>query len=476
MSAAPDLLAPDLLVIGAGPAGLAAAATAAEQGLHVLLVDEQAAPGGQYWRGVEAAPAALTAVLGRDYAAGRTAIERLRRSGAAHAPATTVWHLGRGSAGLEVGLASGTRAQLVSPKAVLVASGALERPFPVPGWELPGVMGAGAAQALLKTSGTAAEGAVFAGTGPLLYLVAAQYLAAGVRVRALLDTTPAGALTQALPHLPRALRRSAMLLEGAGWLAAIARRTRVVRGVEALRIEGTAHAEAIVWQTRHTEGRIESPHIFLHQGVVPQTNLSMAAGLTHDWHEGQQAWHPRTDPWGAASVPGLFVAGDGAGIDGAAAATASGTLAALEICHQAGRLDRSARDAAARPHRQALKRERALRPFLDALHRPAPQFLVPRAPETLVCRCEAITRGALEGALALGLDGPNQLKSFSRAGMGPCQARLCGLTLQGLIAERSGRSMAEVGYLRLRPPVKPLTVEMLADLEIAPALEDTDAL
>ncbi|MEO1469064.1 MAG: FAD-dependent oxidoreductase, partial [Pseudomonadota bacterium] len=139
---------PDLLVIGAGPAGLAAAATAAGQGARVTLVDANAAPGGQVWRAVESASPRLAALLGPDYAEGAAAVARLRASGAEVLQATTVWHLAAGEAAdprPEVGLIAGGRARLLRPARVLVATGAVERPMPVPGWTLPGVMTAGGA-------------------------------------------------------------------------------------------------------------------------------------------------------------------------------------------------------------------------------------------------------------------------------------------------------------------------------------------
>lgn len=459
---------PDILVIGAGPAGMAAVVTAAEAGAGVMLVDEQPAPGGQVWRGIEAASPRLGTILGADYAAGARATARLRACGAAFLPGATVWHLG---AGPEVGIVAAGRARLLRPRHVLVATGAIERPFPVPGWTLPGVMSAGAAQGLLKSAAAGAEGAVFAGCGPLLYLVAAQYLAAGLRIAAILDTADPAGWRRALPHLPGVISRSDMLLKGWRWLGAL-RRSGVpfVRGVSALRVEGDGRAESVSWEALDGRtGRAETGHVFLHQGVVPAVNLAMAAGIEHEWDEGQLAWRPRLDRRGATGIEGIHVAGDGAGIEGWLAAEAAGTIAALDMLHRLGRVSTAERDKRAAGPARRRARERRIRPFLDALYRPQPQFLVPPEPDTVICRCEEITRAALEPAIAIGLEGPNQLKSFSRAGMGPCQGRLCGLTVQALIAEKTGRPMAEVGYYRLRPPVKPITLSELAAMEEEPA-------
>ncbi|MEO1456845.1 MAG: FAD-dependent oxidoreductase, partial [Pseudomonadota bacterium] len=300
----------DLIIVGAGPAGLAAAARAAEGGARVLLLDDQPAPGGQIWRGVGGAPGAGDDVLGAEYAAGRAALARLERAGVARAAGATVWQV---TAEGEVGWSAEGRSRLVRAPFVLLATGAMERPMPVPGWTLPGVMTAGGAQTLLKSAALAAEGAVFAGCGPLLYLVVAQYLRAGVPVAAVLDTTaPAGRL-DALAHLPGALLRADLLLKGQRWLGEIRRSgTRVIRGVTDLRILGTERAEGIAYQRdRGAWERIAAAHVFLHQGVVPNPNLAMAAGIAQVWDDTQLCWRPRTDRWGRSSALGLFVAGDG---------------------------------------------------------------------------------------------------------------------------------------------------------------------
>ncbi len=196
----------------------------------------------------------------------------------------------------------------------------------------------------------------------------------------------------------------------------------------------------------------------------------MAAGCAHEWDPAQICWRPRTDDWGETSLPGIAVAGDGAGIFGAQAAEHAGRIAALGALVRLGRLSGEKSHHRSKPHRLALARECKARPFLDALFRPGKSFRIPGQPETLVCRCEEVTAGRIRETVAAGCAGPNQLKAFCRAGMGPCQGRFCGLTVSELIAEETGRPMAEVGYYRLRPPVKPLLLEELANLD-SPAAE-----
>ena len=180
----------DVAVVGAGPAGLAAAATAAELGLSVALLDEQAHPGGQIYRDVTRAGVDRLQVLGDDYAAGRALVERFTQSTARHVGGASVWNITRERV---IHYLKDGRSQSITAGQVILCTGAMERPFPIPGWTLPGVMTAGAAQILLKSAGLApAQPVVLAGCGPLLYLLAWQYLRAGVRIVAIVDTTQRG--------------------------------------------------------------------------------------------------------------------------------------------------------------------------------------------------------------------------------------------------------------------------------------------
>jgi thioredoxin reductase/bacterioferritin-associated ferredoxin len=449
----------DLAVIGAGPAGMAAAIAARGFGLSVIVVDEQPRPGGQIYRAVTQASPLPAAVLGADYHVGRTLAERFAASGAEYRPGALVWQVEGGQ--LDITSAQGP--ETVAAERILIASGAMERPFPVEGWTLPGAMTAGAAQIMLKTSATACPGAVFAGSGPLLYLVVAQYARAGVPVAALLDTTPREARRRALPHLPGALRSPGYLRKGLGLLAEIRRAgIRVIRHVEAMAIEGEAAVSAVRWRNRAGEGRIATEQVFLHQGVIPNPNLAMALGCRQVWDESQRCWRPQLDRWGRSSQPQILVAGDAGGIRGAASAALGGEIAAIAAAVDLGKLTPAAGERAAAPLFIRQRRDGAIRPFLEELYRPAPQFRAPAEDRIVICRCEEVTRGAIAAAVAENGPGPNQLKSFTRCGMGPCQGRMCGHSAGEVMAALTGRSPADLGYLRIRMPVKPVRLGDIA--------------
>ena len=160
----------------------------------------------------------------------------------------------------------------------------------------------------------------------------------------------------------------------------------------------------------------------------------------------------------------LFIAGDGAGIAGAKAAQLRGELAALRIALKLGRISEDEAEAAAQPIRRKHNRELAVRPFLDALFKPREQIFAP-ADETIVCRCEEITAGAIRALAKIGLPGPNQIKAATRAGMGPCQGRQCGYTVTHVLSAAQNRLPSEVGFFHIRPPLKPVTIGELASFD-----------
>jgi thioredoxin reductase/bacterioferritin-associated ferredoxin len=448
----------DVAVVGAGPAGLAAATVCARAGLATVLFDEQASPGGQIYRAVTATPVKRDTILGADYWAGGELAQKFLGSGADYVPGATVWNLTRER---EIGVSVAGSARMLKAERVILATGALERPFPIPGWTLPGVMTAGAGQILLKSSGLVPDGrTVIAGCGPLLWLIAWQYLNAGARIDAILETAGASG-PAAWRHVPEFLT-SPYLMKGLRLLLAVRRRVRVVSGVVDLRAEGSGRVEAVAYRTaRGSEQRLPVDNLFLHQGVVPNVNLAMAAGVEHRWDAVQLCWTPVLDAEGGSAIPGVAIAGDGAGIGGAEAAQARGMLAALAAVRALRPGVRALTPEAA--VRARLKRVLRGRAFLDAYYQPAAQFRRPSG-DTLVCRCEEVTAGQIAETVALGCTGPNQMKAFLRCGMGPCQGRLCGLTVTELIAQARGVEPQEVGYYRLRPPVKPITLAELAAL------------
>ena len=212
----------DYIIIGAGPAGCAAATRADTYGLSVLVIDEQQIPGGQIYRTLERTDARRMAILGKDYQHGGSLIEAFHCSRAEYLPQAMVWQL---TPDADVYYLCDGNAGRISARRILIATGAQERPVPIPGWTLPGVMGAGAMDVLFKSSALVPEGkVVLAGTGPLLYLVTCHLAECGIDIKAVLDTRVFEDYLKAGPWLPGAMRAPEYLLKGLRMRAQILRR------------------------------------------------------------------------------------------------------------------------------------------------------------------------------------------------------------------------------------------------------------
>lgn len=450
----------EAVVVGSGPAGMSAALEMIERGMTVTVVDDQPAPGGRIFAGIETRTAKGTEDRG-----GASLVARFRACGGTYLPGAELWEIE--ATPPRVFLTFEGRAQLLEPRFVVLATGAQERPMPFPGWQLPGVMTVGSAQILLKTARQIPDRPVWlAGTGPLMLLLARQLIEAGGEVAGILDTTPQGTRLAAARLLPGALGYGWRdLARGARWLAAM-RRVRTVRGVAELKATGQAKLEKIWWRTNSgDDGSTEADLLLTHDGVVPAIHGTLAAGCDHQWNAGQQCFEPVLDQWGESSRQGIYVVGDGATIRGARAAAVSGTLTGLGIAVAADRLPAVEAKALAAGLRAELAASARFRSFVDTLYPPS-RLMLPD--DTMLCRCEEVTAGSIRQELRdrphMGVDG---VKIETRAGMGPCQGRQCGLGITRLVAEVHGKTDEEVGFLRIRPPLKPVTLRELAALEDA---------
>ncbi|WP_170407103.1 NAD(P)/FAD-dependent oxidoreductase [Ruegeria arenilitoris] len=449
----------DCAIVGAGPAGMSAAIELAQAGADVVVLDRADRAGGQIYRSAADSPLPDAARLGPDYAAGADLITRFEQSGATHLAGADAWHLG--DDGRILFSYQGETRELHC-REMLLCPGAMERPMPIPGWTLPGVMTAGAAQVMLKSDAVVADGAVFAGSGPLLYLIVAQYLRLGVQVAALVDTTPRQHFFDAVPLMPRALQQVGNLRKGLSLLREIrASGVATYRYAEKLEVIGNDRATGLRFAASGRQHEVSADTVFLHHGVQPNLNMSRAMGLAHHWNSGQMCWQVTVDAFGQSSVPHVSVGGDGAGIIGADGARAAGRVAAQNILFRLGRISKADRNQRVRADLNDLSALKPFRRFIDCLYRPTEALRLPRDAETLVCRCEEQTLGDLRKGFEQGARDPNALKSLTRCGMGPCQGRQCGHVVTGLLAQWRAESPEEVGYYRLRSPQRLLTLDEL---------------
>lgn len=467
----------DLAVIGAGPAGLAAAVAAADAGLVVALLDAGARPGGQYYRHApDAFRAARPGALHGDwdrFARLRGALQAHARGGRVeHLAGNHVWAVERGS-DLTVRAQVGeppVAERVVTARALVVATGAFDRQLPFPGWDLPGVMAAGGVQALLKGNLVlAGRRAVVAGTGPFLLPLAAGLARAGAEVAGLFEAgRPTG-----FGREPGAVASNAEKLgEAASYARVLARhrvplRTRravvAAHGTDALEAVTVARVDRDWHVVPGSERRVGCDVLAVGYGFTPQLEIPLALGCdTRRDRDGNPV--ADVDRAQATSVPGVYAAGETTGVGGAALALVEGELAGLAAARSLGREPPLSAAALSR----LLHRRRAGRRFAAALHAAYPVrsgWPTWLADDTLVCRCEEVPFADVRDAVrGLGATDARSVKLLARPGMGWCQGRVCGTAVADLTARLAGRDVTETDLAGLasRPLAQPVPLGVLA--------------
>jgi NADPH-dependent 2,4-dienoyl-CoA reductase/sulfur reductase-like enzyme len=455
-----------VVIVGAGPAGASVAIALARSGVPSIVLDDNPHAGGQIFRSRDNGQAPL---IGHDRR-GDTLREALRHHASlidhrrgheviAAYPGPKLW----------VAAPEGRAYELAASPLVL-ATGAIEISVPVPGWTLPGVYTLGGLQILAKASATVPAGRiVLAGAGPLLYLVAAQLVSAGVNVTDVVDAAgfpTAGQLT-GLARVP------ALLLRGIGfeWTlrrhgVAIHRRSAVVEIVG----EGTVREVVVApvdddWAPR-SEGRRRLPAdvVGLSFGLRPNTELTQLAGCEHVHDSGAGGWRVKRDAGFATSVADVYAVGDGAGIGGVDTALAEGTILGHALARRFGTTTTPVLDAEASEARRQIPRLTAFRRALVDWSGLRPGIFRAADAGTMVCRCEDVRAGDIDEALAAGIALPRGLKLRTRAGMGLCQGRTCAPAVQHRIADKASLPLAELPMPTVRVPLRPVPVAALATL------------
>ena len=446
-----------VIVVGAGPAGTRCAEALVAAGLRPTLVEEGRHDGGQIYR---RQPAAFTRAYQTLYGTEAAKAEALHRTFERlrdridYRAETLAWNVTAN----ELHVVRAGSAEALPFDALVICSGATDRLMPVKGWNLAGTYSLGGAQIALKSQACAiGRNVAFMGTGPLLYLAAWQYMKAGARVAAVLDTSP---LRLRLAALPRLLARPAALRNGLAITAAIWRaRVPMHTGIDPLEIRGSAEAGVSGIAFRNASGkRIEVACDALAMGyhVRAETQLADLAHCEFVFDADTRQWLPWRDEDGRTSVAAIFIAGDGATVLGADAAESAGALAALAVLKDLGvAIDKREVDR----HRAALATMRRFARGLAAAF-PWPAAAAARLPDDAVlCRCECVTVGELRRDVReKQAREANRAKAFTRVGMGRCQGRYCGHAAAEVIADAAGMTLESVGRLRGQAPVKPLSI------------------
>jgi D-hydroxyproline dehydrogenase subunit alpha len=533
----------EVAVVGAGPAGLAAALAAAGAGCSVALIDSAQTVGGQIYRqSVVGSGAGEKAFFASERLPPR--LQRaMRHPRIRHLAATSVWqaapdgdgrfvlHLAaqdgrlRPATPADAGASAGTAPAGLRARSVVVATGATELALPFPGWDLPGVTTAGAAQALLKSQDvTVGRRVIVAGSGPLLFPVAAGLAAAGVTVTAVLEANQArAALSDARQNNPSqnnpnqnspsqnnpsqnnpnqnspsqnnpsqnnpsplrtdllrtslsgAVRLAAApgkLREAAGYAATLARHRVPVRaGHAVVACHGAGRVEQATiarldqdWRPvpgSEREQAVDAVHVSF--GFSPALELARLLGCADTQHATRPTAAVSHDAAQATSVPGVFAAGEVTGVGGADVAELEGYLAGASAARYLGRPASPARMSRLRAVAARLARARRFAALLDGAYPFKAGWLEWPAPGTIACRCEDTRWAEIGQALAAGARDVRAVKGLTRCGMGYCQARICGPTLQYAVAQATGQPLADVGDLHTRPVLTPVSLDVIAN-------------
>lgn len=452
---------PGMVVVGAGPAGIRAAHTLLRHGVRPVVIDEAPLPGGQIYRqGADPQRASPRQRYGFEWKRARAihACGEHVRQHADYRAGTAVWNASPGS--LDLASADDVRTRPYSR--LLLATGATDRVLPFDGWTLPGVYTLGGAQIALKSQNClSGPRIVFAGTGPLLYLVAYQYARAGAQVQAVLDSAPGAARSGALPAL---LRQPATLAKGLhymGWLRVHG--VPVYHHAQLDAALGSARVDAVFATIGGASREISCDALAVGHGLRAETQLADLLDCAFDFDAVQRAWLPRRDADGRSSAPGVYLAGDGAGIGGAVHAELAGERAALAMLADSGIAVDAARIRWLERRQAALARFRA---GLDQVF-PLPGAAGRCSDDVMVCRCEEVRAGTLRAAAAeYRVDDLNRLKALTRIGMGLCQGRMCQAGAAELLAECRNVPLSAVGRLRGQAPIKPLPLPVLGNTAI----------
>jgi thioredoxin reductase len=459
----------DLIVIGAGPAGISAAITASRHGLKVTLIDDAPIAGGQIYRATpnEWTPNA-SGSSDQDLDDGNSLRDLLSKSNVKHLPNHLVWAV---APGFEIRTVSDSKEIKLSAKTLVVCSGVTERILPFPGWTTPGVIGLAASTILLKSQQILpGKEPVIAGSGPLLYAVANAIIVAGGKPAAIADL---GSLFDWFVSIPKLLTAPALLIRGLVWRARIFKaRIPVLHRHHVTRVDGDGQVETIELTPIDANGtplpkkkntKFKSNTLIVGHGLIPSLEITRLLKAKHLFNAERGGWTPDIDAFQRTSIPGLYVAGDCGGISGAKTAALSGTIAGLRASFDSDMITEKVFHDLYSPTVGKRNKTERFGKQMGKLMSMRSGLLEALTPDTIVCRCEDITYGQIMGAVNAGAADCNEVKAWTRGGMGPCQGRTCGETIAEIVSLQVG-DRDKAGFFTARVPLRPCTIDALAPI------------
>ena len=456
-------LSPDVLIIGAGPAGMSVAAKLGSAGKQVLLIDERKASGGQYFKQPATDFQVSEEKLDSQYRKGKALIRKFEKSGAKSLFNMKIW----GVFGPEKFLGyDNTNRYVITPKHIVIATGAFERGLVFPGWTLPGVLTTGAGQSLLRSYQVSAGNRVaIAGNGPLNLQLAAELIRAGVDVAAIAESAKLFNVKNLFLGGLLFLRSPKLALTGVGYVLTIARaKTKILPGYVVARVDGKETVETVEFKKldKSSAKSFEVDAITIGYGFIPSNEIARALGCDHEVHERWGYLGAKKSFVGSTNIPNVWIAGDGSGINGAQVAQSSGNLLAYALLAQEGvrksLSDRLSNLISYFQLRNQLGFQKVLWKIFNG-----PVLIDELAEEeTVVCRCLSINYAQIKAGISDDTLSAGASKRISRVGMGRCQGRYCSPIIQKLIAENSGCEIDERSGFAPQMPIKPVEIGVIA--------------
>jgi len=460
----------DLVIIGGGPSGMAAAIEARRAGVKsIVILDEGISLGGQVYR--RFGPGFTVTdphAAGHEFRDGQALIEETIGSGIDIRSSSVVWGIWDKRVAY---VRDGASSETMEAKAIILATGARDRPVAFPGWTMPGVMTAGAAKTMVAIQRVLpGKRLLMAGSGPLALAFSAQLKALGADIVEVAEAASA----------PAPLSLAKLVIDGdpATMMDAARYRTKLMTsGVPfsystiIVRVEGAGEVERAVlarvdrdWRViPGTERTIEVDTVLVGYGLESSSELARLIGCRLHFDRQRGGWLPVRDDHLRTSKPGVFAAGDGSGIGGAKHAETEGRIAGIAASADLGALSTDAASARIATARRRLSRMDRFLTTMNRLYLVGPGLFELATPDTVICRCEERSMAELEALIADDISDPNIIRALSRIGMGRCQGRNCASNVAATIARHTGRSLEQIVPLSVRPPVKPVPVAALAE-------------
>ena len=460
-----DIKKVDLVVLGAGPAGVAAANVASKEGAEVVIIDENSSAGGQIYRAPPNEFQPQNSFKSDEFREGEKQRNILENSDLTALFKHRVWSV---SSDLVVSTVGPNGLSSWHARSLIIANGALERIIPFPGWTIPGVIGLAASTILLKSQYVLpGQSTVVAGCGPLLIAVANGIIKSGGKVSAIIDLNSKSDWIKAFPRL---FSRPDQLFKGMSWFANIMKagiklygghavtNTKQVDNVLRISIAPINSAGSIL--DSKNQKIVEGDCLAIGHGLFPSTEITRLLKAKHIYDPLKGGWVPLIDDDFRSSIPGVYLAGDATGISGAFSAVQKGRIAGMAAVRDLNVMSSQKYKAKIKSELIILKKNENFGKAAVRLMKFRPELIQTITSETIVCRCEDVFRSEIDEAIESGARDLNQLKAWTRCGMGPCQGRTCSEAIEAILASKVG-SRELAGQWTGRTPLRPVPIEQI---------------